>query len=284
MFARSFAFRQFSPQYPKGSWTRGLAASSPTWRYFTSSAARTKAAIKVKPQYKPPQPKSSPQTEHSLKFAGQRAEGFGKLERKVAKEGQVLLFQALSHRSYVLGAYSITAFCFAYAVYNSNVVFRDPVVTVPTWQKALFAGVCTAMSAMGTVFIFKTARLIKTIKAVQTGGHTYLRFTVRSIIPFRKPYVFDALPRQIAFSRRLVVAQDSVARKQQSGTLSFFKTPLRKTNFFFWRIFRSVRQLFTQEDFILLEVEGHKGDLRLDSAGFVSKDFFVIGNPVSVKR
>lgn len=269
--------------------TPGLSVSSPTWRYFTSSAVRTKAAVKVKPQYSPPQFKASPQTEQSLKFAGRRAEGFGKLERKVAKEGQVLLFQAPSHRSYILGAYGISAFCFAYSVYNSNVVFRDPIIPLPMWQQALFGGICVMMSVMGTVFLFKTGRLIKTVNAVQSNGQTCLRFTVRSFLPFRKPFEFEALPHQIAFSRRLVVTHDSVARMQhaeaaQNGNVSFFKAPLKKTSMLLWRLFRSVRQLFTQEDFILLEVEGQKGVMRMDSAGFVSQDFLVIGNPVTYRR
>jgi hypothetical protein len=216
-------------------------------------------------------------------------EGFGKLERKVAKEGQLLLFQAPSHRSYVLGAYGITAFCFAYSVYNSNAVFRDPIVPLPMWQQALFGGICIMMSAMGTVFMFKTARLIKTVKAVHSNGQTYLRFNVRSMLPFKKSYEFDALPRQIAFSRRLVVTHDSVARMQQAeatqnGKVSFFKAPLKKSSMLLWRLFRSVRQLFTQEDFILLEVEGHKGVLRMDSAGFVSQDFLIVGNPVTINH
>ncbi|KAF7594487.1 hypothetical protein BBP40_009120 [Aspergillus hancockii] len=289
MFARSFAFRSLVSPCPGGSLTPGLFVTSPTWRYFASSAARTKGPVKVKPQYSPPQPRASPQTEGSLKFAGRRAEGFGKLERKVAKEGELLLFQAPSHRSYVLGAYGITAFCFAYSVYNSNAVFRDPIVPLPMWQQALFGGICIMMSAMGTVFLFKTARLIKTVKAVHSNGQAYLRFNVRSMIPFKKPYEFDALPRQIAFSRRLVVTHDSVARMQQAeasqiGKVSFFRSPLKKTSMLLWRLFRSVRQLFTQEDFILLEVQGQKGVLRMDSAGFVSQDFLVVGNPVSIKH
>ncbi|KAF5864728.1 hypothetical protein ETB97_006573 [Aspergillus alliaceus] len=289
MFARSFAFRTISSQSPRGSLATGLPASSPTWRFFTSSAARKKAAVKVKPQYSPPQARTSPQAEQSLKFAGRRAEGFGKLERKVAKEGQILLFQAPSHRSYVLGAYGITAFCFAYSVYNSNAVFRDPIVPLPMWQQALFGGICIMMSAMGTVFLYKTGRLIKTVTAVQTNGQTYLRFTVRSMLPFRKPFEFNALPNQIAFSRRLVVTHDSVARMQQAeasqnGNVNFFRAPSKKLSMLLWKLFRSVRQLFTQEDFILLEVDGQKGVFRMDSAGYVSQDFLVIGNPVSVQR
>ncbi|KAE8148670.1 hypothetical protein BDV25DRAFT_157893 [Aspergillus avenaceus] len=289
MLARSFASRTFFNQCPRASFPP---VSSPTWRYFTSSAIRTKSAVKVKPQYNPPKPaqtKPAASLEDTLKFAGRRPEGFGKLERKVAKEGELLLFKAPSHRSYVAGAYAITAFCFAYSVYNSNIVFRDPVMPLPMWQKSLFGGICIMMSAMGTVFLFKTGKLIKAVNAVHSNGQAYLRFTVRSLIPFRKPYEFEALPRQIAFSRRLVITQDSVGQLQQNemsqgGSTSFFKAPLKKSSMLLWKLFRSVRQLFTQEDFILLEVEGQKGVFRMDSAGYLSQDFLVIGNPVSVKH
>lgn len=204
----------------------------------------------------------------------------------------MLLFKAPSHRSYVLGAYGITAFCFAYSVYNSNAVFRDPVVPLPMWQQALFGGVCVMMSVMGTVFLFKTGRLIRTVNAVNVNGQTYLRFTVRSMIPFKKPYEFDTLPRQIAFSRRLVVTPETmhrmenpgIAQPQQPARTSIYKLPLTKMSQILWRVFRSVRQLFTTEDFILLEVEGQKGVFRMDSGGYVSEDFLVVGNPVSIAR
>lgn len=288
MFARSFAFRAFSHQCPKGPVSSRVSPSAPVWRYFASSAAKgkqpqlpSKPAARTKPATNP---------EETLKFAGRRPEGFGKLERKVARAGEILLFRSPSHRSYILGAYGIAAFCFAYSVYNSKVIFHDPIIAIPTWQKTLFGGICIVMSAMGTVFLMKTQRLIKTVTAVSTNAGAQLRFKVRSTIPFRKPYEFDAVPRQIAFSRRLVVTPESVRRMQQGEMASperptqpsFFRAPIKRTSHFFWRFFQSVRQIFTGEDFILLEVEGQKGSFRMDSSGFVSEDFLVIGNPLSV--
>ncbi|GKZ67040.1 structural maintenance of chromosomes protein 1 [Aspergillus niger] len=295
MFARPFTLRAFAQQCPRSTLSSVLESSSPAWRYFSSSASRTKAASKTQ-QIKPKVVRTAP--EDSLKFAGRRPEGFGKLERKVAKEGEIVLFRAPSQRGYVLGAYGIAGFCFAYAVYNSNAVFRDPLIPLPMWQQALFGGICVTMSVMGTVFLFKTTRLIRAIRAVNVNGHTHLRFTVRSVVPFRKPYEFDALPRQIAFSRRLVISPDSspdmllesipdapgiagertVAQGEQAK-VSFFKAPFKKMSMSMWRLFRSVRQIFSQEDFILLEVEGQKGVLRMDSGGYVSQDFMLVGNP-----
>ncbi|KKK16814.1 hypothetical protein P175DRAFT_0487208 [Aspergillus ochraceoroseus IBT 24754] len=298
MFARSFAYKGLAqPCLRSPIPSEGL--SSPAWRYFSSSIARTKAAGKVKQAQKqisrqtPPKASQSPappKAEETLKFAGRRPDGFGKLERKVAKEGELLLFKAPSQRSYILGAYGITAFCFAYSVYNSNAVFRDPIMPLPMWQQGLFGGICVMMSVMGTVFLFKTGKLIKSVKAVNTNDQTYLRFTVRRMIPFQKPMQFDVLPRQIAFSRRLVVSPDALQNGMQQmaqtepAPVSFFRAPLKKSSMLMWRVFRSLRQLFTSEDFILLEVEGQKGVFRMDSGGYVSRDFLVVGNPVSMKR
>lgn len=281
MIPKSFAFRAFAYHCPRTPILLGP-QSLPTWRYFSSCAPRTKAVVKPTAPRNPPKP-----SQETLKFAGRRPEGLGKLERKVAKEGDLLLFKAPSHRFYVLGAYGIAAFCLAYSVYNSSIVFGDPVVARPMWQKSLFGGICVMMSVMGTVFIVKTARLIKAINAIHLNGKTYLRFTVRSMIPFRKPYRFDALPRQIAFSRRLVVSPESLKPQTtpnaQPARVSIYRAPLTKISQVFWKGFRSVRQLFTQEDIILLEVEGQKGVFRMDSAGYISEDFLVIGNPVSIR-
>lgn len=281
MIARSFAFRAFSHNCPRTPILLG-SPSLATWRYFSSCAPRAKAVVKPKAPRNPSKP-----PEETLKFAGRRPEGFGKLERKVAKQGDLLLFKAPSQRFYVLGAYGIAAFCVAYSVYNSSMVFGDQVIPLPMWQKSLFGGMCVIMSVMGTVFVVKTARLIKAVNAVHSNGKTYLRFTVRSMIPFRKPYQFDALPRQIAFSRRLVVSPESLRPKTtpsaQPAKVSIYRAPLTKMSQVLWKGFRSVRQLFTQEDIILLEVEGQKGVFRMDSAGYISEDFLVIGNPVSIR-
>lgn len=285
MLARSFASRAFSQQCPRNV-RPGIRLPCPTWRYFSSSIARTKAQQPSKVA-KPPTP------EETLKFAGRRPEGFGKLERKAAKEGNLVLFKSPSHRSYIIGAYSLAAFCFGYTVYNSNIVFRDPIRPVPMWYQGLFGGICVVMSVMGTVFLSKTGRLVKSVNAIYSNGRTRLRFSIRSMIPFRKPYEFDALPRQIAFSRRLVVSPEFLKRTQQpeaaqgakpSSEWEVMKAPAKKISVTLWKIFTNIRKLFTQEDFILLEVEGQQGVFRMDSSGYVSEDFLAVGNPVSLKR
>ncbi|KAL2008845.1 hypothetical protein VTN00DRAFT_7039 [Thermoascus crustaceus] len=296
MFSKPFVLRTFSHRCSRSPFQSFFYYSShSTPRCFSSGARRwaapksvaQRAATLSKPASKPKVPDPD---EETLKFAGRRP-GFGKLERKVAKHGSVVLFKAPSQRSYIIGAYTIAGFCFAYSVYNSNITFKDPKIPLPLWQQALFGGVCVLMSVMGTVFIFKTSKLIRAVTAVNSNGRTVLRFTVRRMVPFRKPFQFDVLPHQIAFSRRLVVSPETLKRQQGVQTAeeqavsekSFLKAPIKKLNYGVWKIFLSVRRLFTQEDFILLEVEGQKGPFRMDSNGFVSEDFLVVGNPVRVQ-
>ncbi|RMJ24347.1 hypothetical protein PHISP_04785 [Aspergillus sp. HF37] len=280
MFPRPFAFRIFHHQLPKCSPFRSQYPNS-TWRYFTSSAPRRAA--------KPAQ--SSAADEAALRFAGRRPEGLGQLERKVAKEGNVLLFQAPSHTGYRFGAYCLSGFCFAYAAYNSNAIFRNSSSPLPRWMQACVGTVSILMGVMGTVILLRTARLVKTINAFWSNGQTHVRFTVRSMIPSRK-VVIDVEPRQIAVARRLVVSPESMTAVQsaemehtsQASKPSFFRNPAKGISIAFWHLFRTIRQLFTEEDFINLKLQGHSGDFRMDSNGFVSQHFLSIGSLVTYTR
>jgi len=228
--------------------------------------------------------------EGTLKFAGTRPRGLGLLERKVAKLGSVVLFEAPSQRGYIMTCYSLAALAFLWTV-DQALIIGDERTQRPRYFQALMGGICIIMSAFGTRIITHTFGLIKTVTAVNLNGKMYLRFSVRRRIPFRKPWQFDVSPRQVVFSRRLVVDPNRVTSEGQLQALdhkriseiSFFKAPLKKLNYSFFRLFLSVRQVFTQEDFILLDVEGHKGSLRMDSNGFVSNDLLLLGNPVSVE-
>ncbi|KAL4901322.1 hypothetical protein BDW74DRAFT_160237 [Aspergillus multicolor] len=295
MFARSFAFRVLAQPCPKASPSPGAYSPNSAWRYFSSSVSRTKAASGIKdiPYRKPghsSQPKSPSSSEEGLKFAGRRPAGFARLERKVAKEGDLVLYKAPSQRSYILGAYGGALFCFAYAVYNSNATIRDPVIELPKWQKILTGGICIIMSVMGTLFFTRTGRLIKTVKAVSSGGQAHLRFTVRSMAPFRKPFEFDVLPHRILFTRQLGSyleqrgGQGHVDAQPGSKGPSLLRAPGQAMSRGMYKIFQSIRQVFTQEDFILLEVDGQKGTFRMDQAGYVSDDFLPVFGVVPGKR
>ncbi|KAL1985304.1 hypothetical protein VTN96DRAFT_8103 [Rasamsonia emersonii] len=292
MFPRSFVFQSFLQRCSRGSFQSLYLHSRPlsprsfseATRYANSVASRVPLRPKSSSRPSIPDP-----TEQTLKFAGRRPAGLGQLERKVAKLGSVVLFEAPSHRGYILWAYGIATYTFAFAIYNSHIVFRDPKRPLATWVKALWGGLCVIMSMMGTVAITRTFRLIKAVKAVHVNGAMYLRFSVRRTLPFRKPWQFDVLPRQVAFSRQLVIdpnrvtADGQVMAYSQKPDISFFRNPLKMISYIFFRNFLIVRQLVTTEDFILLEVQGQKGWFKMDANGFVSSDLLLVGNPVRVK-
>lgn len=219
----------------------------------------------------------------------------GRLALKVAREGDIVLFRAPSHRAYVIGAYGIGVFCFAYAIFNSYDVFTDAKIERPQWQRALFGGVVVFMSAFGTWIFSRTTHLVRNITAVKTNMKqtpVKIRFAVRRMIPFTKPYYLEVAPSQVSIQRRLVVSVESMRRFEKDAKMTpteepqsgFFKAPGRVMSTGIWKIFMSLRQLFTSEDFILLNVEGHSQSFRVDSNGFVSMDFLALGNPVQYQK
>lgn len=156
------------------------------------------------------------------------------------------------------------------------------------WQKALFAGICVITSGLGTVVLSRTGNLVRAITAVKSNNQVSIRFTVRSMMPFKKPYTFEVPPSKVAVSRRLVVSPETMKRYQSDQT-KIGSSKGHKPNWFnpvellsrgVWKLFTSMRQVFTGEDFILLEIEGRNGTLRMDSNGFVAEEFLALGDPV----
>lgn len=200
----------------------------------------------------------------------------------------MVLFKAPSHKTYIFSAYGLGALCFAYAVWQSNNIFRDPVIPFPMWQQGLFAGICVITSGLGTVVLSRTSNLVRTITAIKSHNHVSIRFTVRRMVPFTKPYSFEVLPSKVTVSRRLVVSPETMER-YRSDSLKIGSAKGHKPNWFnpvellsrgVWKLFTSLRQVFTGEDFILLEIEGRNGTLRMDSNGFVAEEFLALGDPV----
>jgi len=270
--------------------------SASPWRSFTTSYPRCAAPKKSKrvPQ-STPKPIAEPIARPSAQpaaplpnLATVRFGNIGKLAAKIARQGEVLLFKAPTKRVYFLSAYGLSAACIFFAVWHSENYIANTELAQPTWIKALMGGVCVVMSGLGVVVLSRTHNIVRSITALHSKGHTRIRFQVRRLVPFMKPRTFEVLPSQVSFRRRLVVSpQNRVRYESDSMKLggaskpqkSFFKAPIERLSRSIWGVFMSVRQLFTQEDFILLEVDG-KGVFRVDSNGVVTEDFMALGNPV----
>lgn len=276
MYPRSFAFRIFSQQLSRCSGPLRPAYSSSAWRYFTSSALRTKATG--------PNPASPGLTKPG--FTRRLPQGFTLFERDVAKEKSLRLYEAPNHRRYLFGCYSSAVALFAMAVNFADIAYGRESKT-PTWIKITNGVVSFVASIMGTIAILKSARLVKSLHAYRSKGQTYLRLTSRRLIPFMKPLTFDVHHSQITVAGRLVaspeVARARRAEMQPLMDVSFFKAPLKKTNLAFWRLFKGVRQVWTEEDFIKLRLEGQGGHFRMDLNGTPSKHLLTaLGKPVGV--
>lgn len=274
MYPRSFAFRIFSQQFSRYSGPLRPAYSSPAWRYFTSSALRTKATR--------PNPVSPGLTKPGI--TRRLPQGFTSFERDVVKEKFLQLYKAPNHRRYLFGCYSVAVALFAMAVNFADIAYRHE-SKMPMWIKITNGVVSFAASVLGTIAILKSARLVKSIHAYRSKGQTYLRLTSRRMIPFMKPLTFDVHHSQVTVASRVVVSPEVTragrAETQPLMDVSFFKAPLKRTNLAFWQLFKGVRQVWTEEDFIKLRLEGQGGRFRMDSNGTASKHLMTaLGKPV----
>ncbi|KUL88270.1 hypothetical protein ZTR_05011 [Talaromyces verruculosus] len=257
-------------------------------RHFTYQAPRlakssARQASKAQPNNTKPANKkpASQQPSHKnvtdIRFIGRKSASLAEIDRKVAQKGEVVLFKSSSQRSYITGAYGIAAFAFGYAVINSSLDYQDTRANLAYWQKSLNIGVCIVMSVMGTVFISRTSRLVRDITAVDIKGKTFLRVRVRSMTPFRRPYTVTVAPNQMLFHERLVAG--SPMPQAQDLKISFFRNPLKAINFSLFKTFISIRRIFTQEDFIMMEMQGQKGAYRVGIDGYVSDDLLALASP-----
>lgn len=266
------------------------------WRSFASSSPR--CATPKQPKRAPrtvakptPQPSAQPTTQPVAppsNLSTVRFGNIGKLAIKVARKGEVLLFKAPKKRVYVLSAYGLAAGCVLFAVWHSQNYIANPELSQPTWVKALMGGVCVVTSGLGVVALSRTHNIVRNITAFPHKGQMHIRFQVRRLVPFVRPRTFEVLPSQVSFRRRLIVSPQGLARYERDSAKigsadkplkSLFKAPVEIMSRSIWGVFMSVRQLLTQEDFILLEIDG-KGIFRVDCNGVVTEDFLALGNPV----
>ncbi|KAK2758798.1 hypothetical protein FQN54_003490 [Arachnomyces sp. PD_36] len=301
MFSRALFGRHACPQFSRCSAYKPPGQPLRWDSRFFSRSNRLQAPKKKKlvpnttrtntPKPSPPKQDPTPAT-HSVPVreppSGARLARFENF--LTANGGNVVLFKAPPHGSYMFGAYSVAAFCYAYAGINYYATAVDPRLEVGNMEKMLFGGICIVMAAMGTVFLLRASRLISSVVAVQTKGTTRLDIKVRRLVPFLKEREFSIHPSQLSCTRQVVVAPKSPSeravdelKKAESDALaqtSFFKAPIKRSSYAMWKVFISARRLFSQEHFVHLKVEGKRGTLRMDTTGDVSNGFFLLNNIV----
>lgn len=210
-----------------------------------------------------------------------------------APEAYVTLYKTSSHRTFLLHAYSLSAFCFAYAIYNTYDVFTDPRGERPRWQKVMFGGICVAMSGFGTVLLARTKNLVRTITAIRSNGQLKIRFAVRGLIPFTKLKHYEVLPSQVHIQPKLV-GSDKTIENYLRGSPASSDSDAPRENFFsaastamsvsFWRLRQSFSQVVQREDLILLKLDGMKDSFQVDAHGYMAPDIRALEKPNLYRR
>jgi hypothetical protein len=71
-----------------------------------------------------------------------------------------LLYQAPSHRIYIIGSYAFGIFCLTYAGYNFNENYIHVPPDISAWVPVAFGGVCFAMACLGTWLMLGPSRYV----------------------------------------------------------------------------------------------------------------------------
>ncbi|KAJ6157447.1 hypothetical protein N7470_005039 [Penicillium chermesinum] len=261
---------------------------SSSWRSYASKpGCRTRAP--------PPNPSSNAQPSRTA----QGGPKYGQLVRKVAAYGDLVLYRGPSHTLYRFNAFAVAASAFGYAAYHSYINFVDPLMEVENWILYTHGGICVVTSAMGAAWLTRAGNLVKSVAAVQNGSQTLLRFTVQGTRPFSRPREFEVSPRKVAISKKLVVSEERrrvvgenvrtpIAASTEQKPPSLMMAPIRAMNRGVGSWLQALKQLALQEDFIILRVDRENGkrplELRMDANGYLSSDFFLIGDPVIFKN
>lgn len=204
---------------------------------------------------------------------------------QIAKiSGPIELFTAPSHRSYIATSYAITAFCYMYAGWNLYTITATD-VQLEILSKSLVGFLCVVTSGMGTIFLLRGTNLISKITAAHSpDGQTLLKICIRRMIPFLKPREIVTAPSKMRLSSHVIVPgrlqtvevgtiQRQLEAQKRLVQLPFYRAPFAKTSFNLWRIFLNMRRVFTQEQFVYLNLKDSKPTYRLDVTGNYSKPF-----------
>lgn len=304
MFSRALLGRYASPQFSRCSAHKSPEPIlRPNSRFFSClnrlQAPKKKRAPSSVKTSKPPKPSSTlprPLREPSSLPLREPPPGtqsrLARFEHFVSKHnGSVVLFKAPSHKGYIFSAYSVAAFCYAYAGFNFYTTSIDPLVAPKVWQQALFGGICIVMAGMGTVFFLRASKLVASVTAIRSQGETRLDLKVRRMVPFLKPLEYSIHPSQLSCSRQIVVppknpnrtatdTQQEIESQQAVAQTSFLRSPFKKISFSMWKVFINARRLFSQEHFVHLKIDGQRGTFRMDTTGDVSEGFFLLNNLV----
>ncbi|KAL8733793.1 MAG: hypothetical protein Q9181_003441 [Wetmoreana brouardii] len=252
-----------------------LQASSPCLRHTFATTSRHNVAKKTtllpKTYQFTPKPTKAPATNTYKPFAQTLAE----------RSNPTVLYQSSSHTTYMVGCYGIGILMFGWVLHSVNQVYNYPPINLAVYLKSLFYGICFIAGGMGVLFILKPFRIIQSIVAVPTifpNGARTLHLQIECIrmfpgirpktitVPATSIHVSSPLFQErsggvpLRFLKERRLAQERASRLNQGN---LFSLPFRQLQFLFWKGWRVVKGVFTNNPFIYLRVQGYNGTWKL---------------------
>ncbi|KAK2752413.1 hypothetical protein FQN55_007453 [Onygenales sp. PD_40] len=209
---------------------------------------------------------------------------------------EVILFEAPSQRSYIFGCRFIAGLGYIFAGNGFYTISVDPFAEPSNWVLGAWAVICLVTAAMGTVYLRRSTCLISRISARRTQGEPEIRIKVRRALGFLKHSEIVTSPSEMKLSSHTFIpkdqidaegwrrAQDQFKKHTEVSQVSFFRAPLQKTSFFLWSFFMNARRVFTQENFVYMDVDGVSRSLRLDISGKFSPAYLPLETVILKKK
>ncbi|KAI9707464.1 MAG: hypothetical protein M1836_000425 [Candelina mexicana] len=195
-----------------------------------------------------------------------------------------LLYQAPSHRAYVLGSYAIGIYFLTYSGYTFYTVYLYPSPDLQVWVPYAMGVVCVFTACLGAWILLGSVRLIRSITAIPVRSMPLavsLHIESRRIVslPFVRNEVLNIAPsefllssllaeapgKKLSLANREVLPLEKEARKLDRKR--FMSTPSRHTGRSVWRALRYLSRLWTREGFQRVLIRGRVGHWQLDKQG-----------------
>jgi hypothetical protein len=263
--------KTFVPRF----FTAQLTPRVSTPRPFSTSQLLQLAAKKIRGATpKSPQPKAKPTSSHASTPAFGSYSTF--ISNLASKSHPTLLYQAPSHRLYIISAYLAGACCLAYAIWNVNNVVLKPPEGLYKWIPYAFGVICFLTACLGCWFILAPSGIIRSISAVPTiatgTAARSLRLEIELLrtppLPFLPAKRIVVLPTETSLNfplhtpvsradqRRMELSNMDKAWQQKSRGKSILTLPFRQMSLGFHKLVSATSRLFTRAGFLKLDAKG----------------------------
>ncbi|KAI9755374.1 MAG: hypothetical protein M4579_004303 [Chaenotheca gracillima] len=212
------------------------------------------------------------------------------------RSSPTLLYQAPPYRAFILGSYAFSFFCFSYAGWNFYQHYLFPPPGLATWVPIAFGVVCIFMTGFGTWLLLGPSRIIRSISAIPLRSPSAHSLTTprgaplnleielfpvlpgisprrRIIIPpssfnlssrLYQPYADPEAALRYITPREAALAREAEIKYDREHIMT---VPFRHLSQALFKVFVSLRRVWTREGFTRVFVQGRKGVWKLDAGG-----------------